>query len=273
MHALLCLLTNLRLHLRFPEARAGVLAFAPVLFPGLKSRVSFLPMNQAISDTPEMPEPGASRPVILLAGATGLVGSAILRRLAQESRLAQVRTLTRRPLPLPLDLAGNSRLVQCIEDFERLDRHPDWFQADSVICALGTTMRKAGSAAAFRRVDFDYPLAIASMAAAHGASHFLLVSAMGADAQSGNFYYRVKGELEDAVLGLGYAAVTIARPSLLLGPRTEWRWGEEFGKRLAWLLPARWRPVAADSVAAALVRAAHSPDIGVRILENAALRT
>jgi uncharacterized protein YbjT (DUF2867 family) len=130
-------------------------------------------------------------------------------------------------------------------------------------------MRRAGLAAAFRWVDFACLLAIASMAAAHGASHFLLVKAMGAAAQSGNYYYRVKSELEDAVLYLGYAALTIGRPSLLLGSGREWRRGKECGKRLAWMLPTRWRPVAANSIAAALVRVA----LGVQILENAALQS
>jgi uncharacterized protein YbjT (DUF2867 family) len=111
------------------------------------------------------------------------------------------------------------------------------------------------------------------MAAAHGASHFLLVKAMGAAAQLGKYYYRFKGELEDAVLYLGYAALTIGRPSLLVSSRREWQWGKECGKRLAWMLPTHWRPVAANSVAAALVRVAHAPDVGVRILENAALQS
>jgi uncharacterized protein YbjT (DUF2867 family) len=206
-------------------------------------------------------------PTVLLAGATGLVGNACLQLLLKRPVREHVRVLARRPLAI-----ADPRLEQCMEDFESLDMHPEWFKVDSVICALGTTMRKAGSAAAFRRVDFDYPLTIARLARAHGARHFLLVSAMGADAQSANFYYRVKGELEEALLRLGYPALTIARPSLLLGERAEWRWGEELGKRIGFLLPPRWQPVPAEQVASALVDAAHSEEIGTRVLENATLR-
>ena len=205
---------------------------------------------------------------LLLAGATGLVGRACLQLLTRQDAPETLRVLTRRPIAP----SGAVRFEQCIEDFERLGEHPEWFKVDTVICALGTTMRRARTAAAFRRVDLDYPLHIANLARAHGARHFILVSAMGADAQSGNFYYRVKGELEEALLRLGYPALTIARPSLLLGKRNEWRWGEEIGKRIGPLLPPRWRPVPADAVARALVRAARSEEVGIRMLENAALR-
>jgi uncharacterized protein YbjT (DUF2867 family) len=209
-----------------------------------------------------------SQPTLLLAGATGLVGRACLDLLTRDGAQETLRVLARRPLASP----GERHIEQCIADFEQLGVYPEWFKVDTVICALGTTMRKARSAAAFRRVDFDYPITIATLARSHGARHFLLVSAMGADAQSGNFYYRIKGELEEALLRLGYPALTIARPSLLLGAREEWRWGEEIGKRLGRLLPPRWRPVAADAVASALVRAARSEEVGIRMLENAALR-
>jgi uncharacterized protein YbjT (DUF2867 family) len=164
---------------------------------------------------------------VLLAGATGLVGGACLRLLAQDETVAQVRALVRRPLPDGADY--QNRVVQYVTDFDTLDKHPEWFRCDHVICALGATMRTAGSSVAFRRVDYGYPLAIAKLALAQGASHFLLVSSMGADMQSANFYYRVKGELEDALGALGYHALTIALPSLLLGVRAEWRWGEELG--------------------------------------------
>ena len=171
-------------------------------------------------------------------------------------------------------LAGATGLVgrECRTDFDRLHEHPDWFQVDKVFCALGTTIRQAGSQEAFRRVDYEYPLAIAKAARARGASHFLLVSAHGASARSRVFYNRVKGELEEAVQALGYPSLTIARPSLLLGNRKEPRFGEELAKRLGWLAPPSWRPVHASQVASALVAAAHTNAPGVRILENTFLR-
>jgi uncharacterized protein YbjT (DUF2867 family) len=205
-----------------------------------------------------------------VAGATGLVGQECLRLLSNDVTVALVRALVRHPLP-PKSLGA--RVRECRTDFAQLHDHQDWFQVDWVFCALGTTMRAAGSPEAFRRVDYEYPLAIAKLALSRGASHFLLVSAIGANPRSTFFYNRVKGELEDAVRALGYRSLTIARPSLLLGKRQEWRFGEELAKRLGWVLPSRWRPVQAAQVAAALVHAAHASRPGVQILENAALRS
>lgn len=209
------------------------------------------------------------RMVALLAGATGLVGREILHRLADDERVAQVRALARRPLASS-DTAP--RVLECRVEYERLDASARWFEVDTVFCALGTTIRQAGSQEAFRRVDHDYPLMVARAALAHGARHFLLVSALGADARSGVFYSRVKGELEEAVRALGFPCVTIARPSVLLGSRSERRIGEEIAKRIGWLAPARFRPVRAARVATALIEAAHAPVPGVRIIESIALQ-
>ena len=209
---------------------------------------------------------------VLLVGATGLVGSACLRLLLADPGVARLIILSRRPLLLPQAARPGIDVVQHVADFERLDALAGQLACDQVICALGTTMRRAGSGAAFRRVDHDHVLAVARLALAQGAGHFLVVSSMGADAQSANFYYRVKGEMEDALRALHYPSLTIARPSLLLGQRPEWRWGEELGKRLGALLPSRWRPIEAERVAAALVQASRLPDVGVRVLENTRLR-
>jgi uncharacterized protein YbjT (DUF2867 family) len=205
----------------------------------------------------------------LLAGATGLVGRDCLRLLASSDHVVEVRAVVRRPLPPE---SRGSRVRECLTDFDQLHNHLEWFQVDKVFCALGTTIRQVGSQEAFRRVDYDYPLAIAKAARARGASHFLLVSALGANARSRIFYNRVKGELEDAVQALGYRSVTIARPSVLLGDRQEPRFGEGIAKALAWLAPLRWRPVPASKVASALVSAAHANAPGLQILENAALQ-
>lgn len=205
----------------------------------------------------------------LVAGATGLVGGELLRILASDPNVAEVRALVRRPLP---GAAKGASIHECRVDFDKLDASSGVFAVDRVFCALGTTIRKAGSQEAFRRVDFEYPLAIARAARGRGARHLLLVSAVGADARSRVFYNRIKGELEEAILALGYPSVTIARPSLLLGDRSERRVAEEFAKRIGWLTPARWAPVHASQVALALVRAAHAGNPGVEILDNARLR-
>lgn len=213
---------------------------------------------------------GADAPrVALVAGATGLVGRELLRLLSAEAGIAEVRALVRRPLIVRRD----STIRECRADFERLGGHPEWFVGvDAAFCALGTTLKQAGSQEALRRVDFAYPLAIAKAARSGGTRHFLLVSALGASARSKVFYNRVKGELEDALGTMGFACLTIARPSLLLGEREERRPGEELGKKMGWLFPERWRPVEAASVAIALVRAAQRAAPGVEILDNRALR-
>ena len=162
---------------------------------------------------------------------------------------------------------------ELITDFSDLQEHPEWFQVDLVFSALGTTIAKAGSQAAFRRVDLEYPLAIAKLARSQGARHFLFVSALGANSRSLFFYNRIKGELEEAIRSLGYPSVTIARPSLLLGPRRESRFGEQLAKRFAWLLPSPWAGVQASDVAKALVQAAQEGRLGVQLLENKRMRT
>jgi uncharacterized protein YbjT (DUF2867 family) len=189
--------------------------------------------------------------------------------LSNDNVVTEVRAVVRRPLPP--DSAG-PRVRECRTDFDQLPYHPEWFEVDWVFCALGMTMRQAGSREAFRRVDYEYPLIIAKAALERGASHLLLVSALGANAHSAIFYFRIKGELEEAVRALGYRSVTIARPSILIGHRQNWRVGEELGKRMAWLMPPRWRPVHASQVASALVHAAHGSASGVQILKNALLR-
>jgi uncharacterized protein YbjT (DUF2867 family) len=215
-----------------------------------------------------MPTTNVSRRV-LLAGATGLVGSHCLELLLDDPSVESVTALLRRPLP---GAGVGARLRAEVVDFDHLDAHADLFAVDQVFSALGTTIGKAGSQAGFRRVDFDAPLAIARLARAHGARHFLLVSALGADPRSRIFYNRVKGELEEAVAALDFRSFTFARPSLLLGDRQDRRLGEEIGKRFELLFPAKFRGVHARQVAAALVRAACDDAPGRRVIENRELR-
>jgi uncharacterized protein YbjT (DUF2867 family) len=210
--------------------------------------------------------------VAVLAGATGLVGSCLLQQLLAAPELAHVYALSRRPLP------PAPRLTTCVADFAQLDQGlaavPARAQID-VYCALGTTIRQAGSEQAFRAVDHDCVVALGRWALAHHARRMLLVSALGADANSGVFYNRVKGETEQALRALGLATLVIARPSLLDGPRTERRVGEQAAlllmRPLGRLLPAAVRPVAAADVAAALLLAARS-EAPPAVLTSAAMQ-
>ena len=215
---------------------------------------------------------------VLLAGATGLVGRALLHQLLADPMVGEVRALTRRALSRSELLGrgghppGDERLQVCEIDFERLDRHTELFEVDWVCCAMGTTLRKAGSRAAFRQVDFDYPFQMAQLARAHGARQLLLVSAMGADADSRFFHNRVKGELEDALAELDYESVCVAQPSLLAGERGEFRLAERLGLALGFLMPERFKPVQAAQVAAGLLAVARDERPGWHVLNNTVLR-
>lgn len=211
---------------------------------------------------------------ILVAGATGLVGRACLQRLLDEPAFNSIVVLTRRALPSDIHERAGDRLEERRIDFDRLDseEYRDHFDVDQILCCLGTTIKKAGSQERFREVDFGYPKIIAERAAARGARHFLLVSALGASSESRIFYNRVKGDLEEAILDMPFRSVTIVRPSLLLGDRGEFRLGEEIATRLRFLIPKKFRPVHADDVAKVLVDAAKRDDAGKRIIESAEIR-
>ena len=172
----------------------------------------------------------------------------------------------------PADKISSPRLDWRVVDFARLEAHRSLFKVDDIICALGTTIKQAGSQARFREVDHDYPVAMASLGVAAGASQFLLVSALGADAASRIFYNRVKGETERDIRALPYPGVTIVRPSLLVGDRAEFRLGERIAQRLGFLMPGGLKPIHARTVASALVASAKDKRPGQRVLSSAEMR-
>lgn len=189
--------------------------------------------------------------------------------LAADPDFGRVVVPTRRPLPREV---AQGNVEPHVVAFDNLAAHAQLFRVDQIICALGTTIKQAGTQEAFRVVDYHYPLTAARLGLANGATHFLLVSSLGANAGSRVFYSRVKGELESAVLALPYRSVTIVRPSLLLGPRAGYRVGEQIARRLAFLVPAKYKPVDAQAVAAALVRAAKDDAPGRRIIDSREIR-
>jgi uncharacterized protein YbjT (DUF2867 family) len=190
---------------------------------------------------------------VALAGATGLVGREILRGLVADPRVSAIHVLARRAVA-----GGDAKVTTHIVDFTALPALP---QVDEVYLALGTTIKVAGSQAAFRAVDFDANLAVARAAISAGARRAGLVSAMGASAKSGIFYSRTKGELEDALAALAFEGLVIARPSMLAGDRASLgqpvRPGEGYAvavsRLLGPLIPRNYRSVAAADVANALL--------------------
>jgi uncharacterized protein YbjT (DUF2867 family) len=206
------------------------------------------------------------RHVVLVAGATGLVGRELVEALLSDSSVGEVHALVR---TRNADLAKRKGLTQHVVDYgSPIVGLPP---ADLAFCCLGTTIKTAGSQQAFRAVDFDAALAFARAARASGAKRLGVVSALGANARSTVFYNRVKGELEQAVKTLGFDSVLLARPSLLLGDRAALgqpeRRGERIGAaltaRLGWLLPQSVRPIAARTVALGLLHAVQQCDQGV----------
>ena len=211
----------------------------------------------------------------LLAGATGLVGRALLPMLLAGKHYRRVHVLLRRTAP---DIKASAKLKIHQVDFARL---PAAFPTvDDVFIALGTTIKVAGSEAAFRQVDFDFVVNIARAARAAGATRLAVVSALGADPKSRVFYNRVKGEMQAAIAQLGYESVVIAQPSLLLGDRAALgqpaRSGEMWAARLlgplGWMVPKGVRPIPARAVASALLAAILDTKPGVRVLKSGAMQ-
>lgn len=203
----------------------------------------------------------------LVAGATGMVGTALLQRLAADAGYREVRVIGRRP---PALAGAKVRFIE--SDFGNLAALAHELAVDDVFCCLGTTIRKAGSQAAFERVDYQMVVDLARAAHQAGAKRFLVISAVGASERAAAFYSRVKGRMERAVRELPFEAVHIVRPSLLLGDRAERRPGEQAAQALApWLSPvlrgplAKYRAVPAEDVAAALVTLARRTAKGAHV--------
>jgi uncharacterized protein YbjT (DUF2867 family) len=203
---------------------------------------------------------------LLIAGATGLVGRHALAQALADARIALVVAPTRRAL-LP-----HPKLENPLVDFDALPEHADWWRVDAVICALGTTIRQAGSQAAFRRVDVDYVLAIAEHARSAGARSFALNSSLGADPGARGFYLRCKGEAEQGVAALGYPSLTIVRPSIIGGEREQRRPMEHLGMRVLQavepVVPKRYRVVPAERIAQCLLESAIMAEPGVHTVES-----
>ena len=212
----------------------------------------------------------------LLAGATGLIGRALLPMLLRGDTYRRVTVLARGPAR---GIAADAKLDWLSLDFAHL---PDPLpRVDDVYIALGTTIKVAGSQSAFRQVDFDFVVGIARAARATGATHLGVVSALGADSTSRVFYNRVKGDMQAAVGALGYESVAIAQPSMLIGDRAALGqpvrsgevWVERVLRPVMGLVPKSVRPIAAAKVAAALFQATLEAKPGVHFLSSAQMQS
>lgn len=206
----------------------------------------------------------------LIAGASGLVGSHLLQLLISDNSFSKVKIVTRKPLNI-----GIAKVSEAVVDFDSLNQFSQHFSADVVFCCLGTTIKTAGSQQNFRKVDFTYCLELAKAAKAQGAKQFILVSSLGADAQSANFYLRTKGEIENAIAALNFDSFCILRPSMLLGDRKEKRFGESIGKTFmqatGFLFVGslkRYKAIEASVVARCMAALANNPEPGKLIFES-----
>jgi uncharacterized protein YbjT (DUF2867 family) len=196
-------------------------------------------------------------------GASGLIGSLIVDELLQQTN-ATITLLVRRPLSL-----NNSRIKEVIVDFANQDAVAQaLYCCDTVFVAIGTTQQKVkGNLDAYRKVDYDIPVNVATACVQQQITKLLLVSSIGANSQSANFYLKLKGEVEDVISAKPIPYIGIFQPSLLLGARQEFRLGEKISQVImpvfSFLIPAKYKPIKAATVAKAMVKAALSNAIGV----------
>ena len=206
--------------------------------------------------------------IATIAGATGLIGSHLLKNLLDDPYFDTVRILVRRPFDLT-----HPKLEKKIVDFNDSDSLLVALSNSNVVfCSIGTTQKRVkGDKEAYRKIDFDIPTKLARFSKMAGCEKFILVSSIGANRKSGNFYLQLKGEVEDVVKTIGLGSLHIMRPSFLLGDRKEFRLGESIGKPFmkvfSFAIPAKYRPIEAKDVAKAMAAIAKKNDGGIFIYE------
>ena len=208
-----------------------------------------------------------------LVGATGLIGSYLLKELLNDPYFNTVRILIRRPLDIT-----HPKLEKKIVDFNDSDSLlVALSNSDVLFCAIGSTMKKVkGDKEAYRKIDFDIPVKLARFCKMTGCEKFILVSSAGANSKSRNFYQRLKGETDNAVKEFGSKTIHIMRPSLLLGERKEFRLGENIGKAvmtsLSFLIPEKHKAIQGKDVAKVMLALAKKKEEGVFVHENSEIR-
>jgi uncharacterized protein YbjT (DUF2867 family) len=206
----------------------------------------------------------------LIIGSTGLVGSHLLSLLLDSNDYLKVITFVKRDAGIK-----HPKLTQHIIDFDKPETYKELVVGDNFFCTIGTTIKKAGNKEAFRKVDFEYPKQFAAFALQNKVKQFLIISSLGADANSGNFYLKTKGEIQDFLKDCNFESVAVLQPSLLLGNRTEFRLGEKIGaffmKTLSFLFLGnlkKYKVIEGKTVAKALLAIAKTNNSGFKIYES-----
>ncbi len=209
-------------------------------------------------------QPKMAQKTATLIGATGLIGAQILQQLLEDPYFSSIKVLVRRPI----DLAHSKVKVILLDFADEAAYQAAITGSDVVFCSVGTTLKQVnGDMVAYRKIDYDIPVNAARFCAATACPKFLLVSSIGADSHSRNFYLKLKGEVEEKVGSLGLPSVSIFRPSMLVGQRAEFRLGERIGQvvmsALAFLIPAQYKAIDVKTVAKAMVAVANKDTAGV----------
>lgn len=206
----------------------------------------------------------------IVIGATGLIGKELVGQLLEKEEFDKVVTLVRKSSGV-----SHKKLEEVVIDFDEQSSYSKYLTADVLFCALGTTIKKAGSQEAFRKIDFQYVVDFASVAAKNGVKRFSVVSSLGSKSDTSNFYLRTKGEMEKAISTLNFESVYIFRPSLLLGERQETRTGEKIAEFLFKIIGfgfvgklKRYNPVQGAAVAKAMINTGISGKHGFNIVES-----
>ena len=201
----------------------------------------------------------------IVLGATGLIGKKVTEHLLKNDTYSTVIILVRKPLNI-----NHPKLKQHIFNYDAIDN--TLLKGDDLFCCLGTTIKTAGSKEAFRKVDLDYVVNVAKASKGNGINHFAVISAMGANKNSKVFYNQIKGEMEESIKAIGFNSTYIIRPSLLLGDRKEFRFGELIGKffmiTLSFLIPKKYRAIYDVQVAIAMIHFMSQTEHGFFVKEN-----
>ncbi|NRT12816.1 NAD(P)H-binding protein [Flavobacterium sp. 14A] len=207
----------------------------------------------------------------LIIGSTGLIGSALLQNLLNNKEYSKVIAFNKRKTAI-----SHPKLIEEIIDFNTIESYESLVKGDDFFCTIGTTIKKAGSKEAFKKVDFDYPQRFATIALKNGVNQFLIISSMGADKDSSNFYLKTKGSIEEFLKQSGFNSVAVLRPSILLGNRDEFRFGEKIGgfvmKAFSFLLIGNlknYKPIESTTVAKALEVIALQNTTGFNVYSSA----